>query len=101
MGEFTMTEQLSKRFPSVPVALITYSTRPRGGVAHTLALGEAMYALGQDVLIVGLGNPEAGFFRSVAAPTKVVQLLTVDGGLEDKVEAIIYSIDDAWDEYVQ
>jgi len=101
MGEFTMTEQLSKRFPSVPVALITYSTRPRGGVAHTLALGEAMYALGQDVLIVGLGNPEAGFFRSVAAPTKVVQLPTVDGGLEEKVDANIDAMAAALNEIAQ
>src|SRR5699024_7447913 len=101
MGEFTMTEQLSKRFPSVPVALITYSTRPRGGVAHTLALGEAMYALGQDVLIVGLGEPEAGFFRSVAAPTKVVQLPTVDGGLEEKVDANIDAMAAALNEIAQ
>ena len=54
---------MPNRFAAPPVALVTYSTRPRGGVAHTLALGEAMHALGQDVLIVGLGDPTAGFFR--------------------------------------
>jgi hypothetical protein len=32
------------------VALITYSTKPRGGVVHTLALAEARYASGAAVL---------------------------------------------------
>lgn len=72
-----------------PVALITYSTRPRGGVAHTLALGEAMHALGQEVLIVGLGDPDKGFFRPVAAPTHVVPVPSYTGGLEEKVAANI------------
>ena len=29
-----------------PVALVTYSTKPRGGVVHTLALAEALHAAG-------------------------------------------------------
>ncbi|MGH8827835.1 MAG: MSMEG_0565 family glycosyltransferase, partial [Jiangellaceae bacterium] len=45
------------------VALLTYSTKPRGGVVHTLALAEALHALGTDVRIVALGNPDEGFFR--------------------------------------
>ncbi|MCW2788667.1 MAG: glycosyl transferase group 1 [Aeromicrobium sp.] len=84
---------MSAASPSVPVALITYSTRPRGGVAHTLALGEAMHALGQDVLIVGLGDPEAGFFRPVDAPTLIVPAPQVDGGLEAKVDASIDALE--------
>lgn len=78
-----------------PIALITYSTRPRGGVAHTLALGEAMHALGQDVLIVGLGDVDSGFFRPVAAPTHVVQAPIVNGGLEEKVDANIDAMENA------
>ncbi|MEU8246294.1 MSMEG_0565 family glycosyltransferase [Nonomuraea sp. NPDC048916] len=76
-----------------PVALVTYSTRPRGGVAHTLALGEAMHALGQDVLIIGLGNPDKGFFRPVAAPTHIVLAPTTTGGLEEKVAANIDALE--------
>lgn len=79
-----------------PVALVTYSTRARGGVAHTLALGEAMHALGQEVLIVGLGNPGDGFFRPVAAPTLVVPAPAVhSGGLEAKVDANIDALETA------
>ncbi len=76
-----------------PVALVTYSTRPRGGVAHTLALAEALHALGQEVLVVGLGDPDAGFFREVAAPTHIVRAPTVAGGLEEKVAANIDALE--------
>jgi glycosyltransferase-like protein len=82
--------------PSVPpVALITYSTRPRGGVAHTIALAEALHAQGQEVLVVGLGDPERGFFRPVQAPTHVVPAPQTSGGLEEKVSANIDTLEDA------
>lgn len=76
-----------------PVALVTYSTRPRGGVAHTIALGEALHALGQEVLIVGLGDPEKGFFRPVNAPTHVFPVPVTNGGLEEKVAANIDALE--------
>src|SRR5215468_7285393 len=48
------------------IALLTYSTRPRGGVVHTLALAEALTALGQQVTVYSLGRGgDAGFFRVV------------------------------------
>ncbi len=48
------------------IALLTYSTRPRGGVVHTLALAEALAALGQRVTVWTLGRGgDAGFFRPV------------------------------------
>ncbi|HEY8340058.1 MAG TPA: MSMEG_0565 family glycosyltransferase [Egibacteraceae bacterium] len=78
-----------------PVALVTYSTKARGGVAHTVALGEALHALGQDVLIVGLGDPAQGFFRPVAAPTRVVPAPETSGGLEEKVAANIDAMEAA------
>ncbi|GLZ00416.1 MSMEG_0565 family glycosyltransferase [Actinoplanes sp. NBRC 103695] len=46
------------------IALLTYSTRPRGGVVHTLALAEALAALGQDVTVWTLARG-GGFFRPV------------------------------------
>ncbi len=54
------------------VALVTYSTRPRGGVVHTLALAEALHTARFDVTVVALGDPDTGFFRPVAAPTIIV-----------------------------
>jgi glycosyltransferase-like protein len=49
------------------VALLTYSTRPRGGVVHTLALAEALARLpGLDVHVWTLGRGgDTTFFRPV------------------------------------
>lgn len=50
------------------VALLTYSTKPRGGVVHTLALAEALVSLGVEVDVWTLGRDgEAAFFRPVDA----------------------------------
>ncbi|WP_433087823.1 MSMEG_0565 family glycosyltransferase [Dactylosporangium sp. CA-052675] len=46
------------------IALLTYSTRPRGGVVHTLALAEALAAAGADVTVWTLARG-GGFFRPV------------------------------------
>jgi glycosyltransferase-like protein len=55
-----------------PVALVTYSTRPRGGVVHTLHLAEALTRLGRAVHVFALGDPDVGFFRPVDAPVTVI-----------------------------
>jgi glycosyltransferase-like protein len=50
----------------VRIALLSYSTRPRGGVVHTLALAEALAAFDQDVTVWTLGRGgDSGFFRPV------------------------------------
>jgi glycosyltransferase-like protein len=69
----------------VTVALLTYSTKPRGGVVHTLALAEALRDLGADVCVVALGDPAAGFFRPVRAPVRIVPGPTDVESLEEKV----------------
>lgn len=48
------------------LALLSYSTRPRGGVVHTLALAEALAELGEEVTVWTLGRGgDTGFFRAV------------------------------------
>jgi glycosyltransferase-like protein len=48
------------------IALLTYSTKPRGGVVHTLALAEALAQEGQDVTVWSLGRGgDSRFFRPV------------------------------------
>jgi glycosyltransferase-like protein len=56
----------------VRIALLTYSTKPRGGVVHTLALAEALAARGEDVTVwtLGRGGDEA-FFRPVDPSVRV------------------------------
>jgi len=50
----------------VRVALVTYSTRPRGGVVHTLNLAEALSRAGAHVTVFSLARDgDPGFFRPV------------------------------------
>ncbi|HEY1324912.1 MAG TPA: MSMEG_0565 family glycosyltransferase [Streptosporangiaceae bacterium] len=58
--------------PPVPVGLVTYSVKPRGGVVHTLALAEALHRAGYPVRVVALGDPGAGFFRPVRTPFTII-----------------------------
>jgi len=64
------------------IALLTYSTRPRGGVVHTLALAEALGALGHRVDVWSLARGgDHGFFRPVdpAVGVRLVPFADVDG----------------------
>jgi glycosyltransferase-like protein len=67
------------------VALVTYSTKPRGGVVHTLSLAEALQACGTDVLVIALGDPAEGFFREVHAPHQIVPAPPRADTLEERV----------------
>lgn len=74
------------------MALVTYSTKPRGGVVHTLALAEALDAEGQDVTVVALGDtgcdglpPSDGFFRPTSVRTVIVPAPPKGATLEDRV----------------
>jgi glycosyltransferase-like protein len=54
------------------IALLSYSTKPRGGVVHTLALAEALAAKGADVTVWSLGRGgDTTFFRPVDARVRL------------------------------
>jgi glycosyltransferase-like protein len=65
--------------------MLTYSTKPRGGVVHTLHLAEQLHDLGHQVHVVALGDPEAGFFRPLRAPHTILPGPGRDGSLEERV----------------
>lgn len=67
------------------VALVTYSTKPRGGVVHTLSLAEALVADGIPVRVVSLGGPGQGFYRPVRAPYSLVPAPPAAETLEQRV----------------
>jgi glycosyltransferase-like protein len=67
------------------VALVTYSTKPRGGVVHTLALAEALTAGGVHVTVVALGDPDTGFYRPVRAKFEIVPAPAPAESLADRV----------------
>lgn len=68
-----------------PVALLTYSTKPRGGVVHTLALAEALADVGVPVQVVALGQPGETFFRPVRVPFTLIPGPVDAVTLEDRV----------------
>ncbi len=71
------------------IALLTYSTKPRGGVVHTLALAEALAALGEDVTVWSLGRGgDEGFFRPVDPAVRAVVL----GGVGSMVVTGLWSV---------
>ena len=75
------------------VALLTYSTRPRGGVVHTLALAESLAALGAEVDVWTLGRSgDTMFFRPVDAGVGVRAVPFEAREDEDVGERIVRSI---------
>jgi glycosyltransferase-like protein len=77
------------------VALLTYSSRPRGGVVHTLSLASALHRLGQPVHILALGDPTAGWFTEVTAPHTMVPAAAWLPTLEERVFAAVDTLADA------
>jgi glycosyltransferase-like protein len=75
------------------IALLTYSTRPRGGVVHTLALAEALAARGHDVSVWSLARGgDVGFFRPVHPDVEIRLVAFPDLPGESVGERILRSI---------
>jgi glycosyltransferase-like protein len=78
---------------TVRVALLTYSTKPRGGVVHTLDLAEALAAAGVDVTVWSLARSgDRGFFRHVDPRVRVRLIEYCDRAGETVTERIVRSI---------
>jgi glycosyltransferase-like protein len=77
----------------VKVALLSYSTKPRGGVVHTLALAEALAGLGVDVTVWTLGRGgDDGFFRPVDPAVRLAVVPFPDVPGEGVGERVLRSI---------
>jgi glycosyltransferase-like protein len=77
----------------VRVALLTYSTKPRGGVVHTLNLAEALVASGLDVTVWSLARQgDRGFFREVDPRVRVSLVDFPDAADESVTARIVRSI---------
>ncbi len=77
------------------VLLVTYSTKPRGGVVHTLALAEALHVQGRDVRVLALGEVGAGMYRHVQAPVTIAAAPAPGATLEERVEQNTQALADA------
>ncbi len=67
------------------VALVTYSTKARGGVVHTLSLADALVDQGSDLRIIALAPPGQDFFRPVRAPYTLIPATRPAETLEERV----------------
>ncbi|WP_267595680.1 MSMEG_0565 family glycosyltransferase [Carbonactinospora thermoautotrophica] len=75
------------------IALLTYSTKPRGGVVHTLALAEALAAAGQRVTVWALGRGgDTRFFRPIDPAVRQVIVPFPDVEGEDVGARVLRSI---------
>lgn len=90
----------------IRVALFTYSTKPRGGVAHTLNLAEKLHGLGQKVHVYALGTDD-GFFRRPSVPHTLIpcpkkEFASMDEKIRAYIEAYVdhlYGLGDSYDIY--
>ncbi|GAA4780827.1 MSMEG_0565 family glycosyltransferase [Microbacterium gilvum] len=83
------------------IAQLTYSTKPRGGVVHTLALSEALARRGHDVEVWTLGRGgDRAFFREVdpRVTLRVVPFVPRDDeSVGDRIERSIRTMAAAFD----
>jgi glycosyltransferase-like protein len=71
------------------IAMLAHSTNPRGSVVHALELGDALAALGHDVVVHAPDPSGAGFFRKTRCRTATVPAQPVADDLFALVEARI------------
>lgn len=76
------------------IALLTYSSKPRGGVVHTLHLAEALARAGEDVTVWSLGRGgDNAFFRRVD-PSVKIRMVPFEARDDESVgDRILRSID--------
>lgn len=72
------------------IALVTYSTKPRGGVVHALSLGEALQAAGERVHVFALGQDR--FYRDTTVPYTLFPAPEWKPTLEQRVFASIEAL---------
>lgn len=77
------------------IRLLTYSTKPRGGVVHALNLAEALDARGADVELWALSPDGAGFFRETSVPARLVPVERRDEPVDERIARYADALTDA------
>ncbi|MEO0769538.1 MAG: MSMEG_0565 family glycosyltransferase [Cyanobacteria bacterium J06649_4] len=81
------------------IALLTYATKPRGSVVHTLELAEALLSLGHEPCVFALDKDGKGFFREVACETVAVPASPCTGDMDQLIKQRIREFVDFFQHY--
>lgn len=68
------------------IALLTYSTKPRGSVIHTLELAQALTELGHHPCVFALDKDGQGFHRPTPFPTCSVPAGLCNAGIDQLIQ---------------
>lgn len=68
------------------IALLTYATKPRGSVVHTLELAQALQALGHKPCVFALDKDGQGFYREVSFKTVAVPATPCQGDIDQLIK---------------
>ncbi len=71
---------------SLRIALLTYATKPRGSVIHTLELAQALADLGHRPHVFALDKDGQGFHRSVTFAATAIPASPCKGGTDQLVQ---------------
>ncbi len=79
--------------PVLSIALLTYATKPRGSVIHTLELAEALWQLGHRVCIYALDKDGQGFDRALNVDVRLVPAQAapadIDGLIRQRIQEFV------------
>lgn len=70
---------------TLKIALLTYATKQRGSVIHTLELAEALTELGHQVCIYALDKEGTGFDRTLSCPVSLIPTQSAPEGIDDLI----------------
>jgi glycosyltransferase-like protein len=71
------------------IAILTHSTNPRGGVAHALAVGEALTRLGHEAVVHAPAGSGTAFYRVAGCEARTVAVTAAKPGFAPFVRARI------------
>jgi len=77
------------------IAILTYSTKPRGGVVHSLFLAENLAKRGHEVKIIALDKKGgSGFYRTPLVPYEIINFEELPADFDAKIQAYIQTYTD-------
>ncbi|MEL7351638.1 MAG: MSMEG_0565 family glycosyltransferase [Cyanobacteria bacterium P01_A01_bin.116] len=86
---------------SLKIALLTYATKPRGSVVHTLELADALAKLGHQPAVFALDKDGKGLYRNVSFKTYAVPASPCDQGIEQLIKQRIEEFVTFFDVFLQ